>query len=386
MPDPKTIATISANGKIFKGWKSLSVRLAMGDAVRTFQFTCSDAKSEAAGLLPGTRCVIKLGGQTVLTGWITTRGFSYDAESHDVVIGGKALSLDVADSAMPIRPGDFKGYTAEQIVRGVMQDHGTDLVVKNAPPQWSKPHKFFTVNPGESALAFVERAVQMRGGFIWDDEQGRLVVGQGDPKAKPVADLVEGRNILRCTGKIDDQNVLSQWNTYGQQPSVDGNEFATRAAQGQVKDSMARPNRTSVTHMPNSGDADDAATFAGMLAARANWTEIQIEATVAGWFKPNGGLWELTENCTLYSPMALPGGVNKMTLGTQGIVFAQDDRGGTTTTLTLIRPEYMAPFGHAGVVSDGAGNIVSNQQPAQPMPPDYQAAPATAPAVTNPVA
>ncbi len=63
-------------------------------------------------------------------------------------------------------------------------------------------------------------------------------------------------------------------------------------------------------------------------------------------------------------------GANKMTLGTQGIVFSQDDKGGTMTTLTLIRPEFLAPFGHAGVQSDGAGNIVSNPGPAAPVAPD----------------
>ncbi len=89
------------------------------------------------------------------------------------------------------------------------------------------------------------------------------------------------------------------------------------------------------------------------------------------WFKPSGDLWELTDNCTIYSPMALPGGANKMTLGTQGITFAQDSAGGTTTTLTLIRPEFLIPVGHAGVVTDGAGNIVSNPGPAQPVAPDY---------------
>ncbi len=95
MPDPRTIATISANGKIFTGWKSLTVRRPYGDMVSFFQFTCSDAKGEAAQLLPGTQCAIKLGGQLVLTGTITTRGFAFDGNTHDVVIAGKSLTSPV---------------------------------------------------------------------------------------------------------------------------------------------------------------------------------------------------------------------------------------------------------------------------------------------------
>lgn len=72
-----------------------------------------------------------------------------------------------------------------------------------------------------------------------------------------------------------------------------------------MKDPLARQNRAVVAHMPMSGDSQDAATVAGMLAARAGWKTVEIEATVVGWFKAGGAnLWELIENCTLYRPAA----------------------------------------------------------------------------------
>ena len=384
MPDPKFVATMLVNGRKFTGFKSISVRLSYGETARSFQITCSDAKGEAAQLLPGAKCVILLGGKVAFTGWITTRGFAFDDNTHDVVIAGMSLTTDLSASSMPIAQGDFKGYTAEQATRGALAPHKLDLVVKNPPPLWSKAFNFLAANPGESVLDFVERVAFMRGAFVSDDEQGRLCVGNGNPSATPVADLVEGKNLLRASGKIDDQSAVSIWNTYGQQPGI-GDSFGMRASQGQVKDPIARPNRIVNAHMPMSGDSQDAGTVAGMMAARAGWKTVEIEATVVGWFKPSGDLWELTDNCSIYSPMALPGGANKMTLGTQGITFAQDSAGGTTTTLILIRPEFLTPVGHGGVVTDGAGNIVSNPGPPTPVAPDYQASPATAPAVTNPV-
>jgi prophage tail gpP-like protein len=372
MPDPKNIATLLVDGKKFTGFKSISVRCTYGETARSFQITCSDAKGEASKLLPGAKCVIQLGGKVAFTGWITDRGFAFDENTHDVVIAGMSLTTDLSASGMPVAAGNFNGYSAEQAIRGALAPHKLDLVVKNAPPLWSKPFPFLAANPGEAVHKFVERLAFMRGAFISDDEHGRLVVGNGDPKAKPVADLVEGRNLLRCSGKISDQSAVGVWNTYAQQPGV-GDDYGWRAGQGQVTDPMVRQNRTVISHMPMSGDATDAATGAAMLAARAGWKTVEIEATVVGWFKGGGSdLWALTDNCTLNSPMALPGGANKMTLGTQAITFAQDQAGGTTTTLTLIRPEFLTPVGHASVASDGAGNIVSNPGPAQPVPPDYQ--------------
>ncbi|MGI4767931.1 MAG: hypothetical protein ACRYGP_23050 [Janthinobacterium lividum] len=38
--------------------------------------------------------------------------------------------------------------------------------------------------------------------------------------------------------------------------------------------------------------------------------------------------------------------------------------------MTLVLPHYLTPVGHAAVQSDGAGNIVSNPGPAQPVAPD----------------
>lgn len=51
------------------------------------------------------------------------------------------------------------------------------------------------------------------------------MVGNGDPKAMPVADLVEGRNLLRISGKLDDQSAVGVWNTVGQQPGI-GDDYA----------------------------------------------------------------------------------------------------------------------------------------------------------------
>lgn len=370
MPDPRTVATISANGQIFTGWKSLTVRRTYGDMVSTFQFTCSDAKGEAAQLLPGARCTIKLGGQIVLEGWITTRGFAFDAETHDVVIAGKSLTSPVTTS-MPVQPGSLNGYTAEQITRGALAPHGIDLNVVNPPPSWSKPFPFFAVDPGESVADHIERALRMRGAFSWDDAQGRLCVGQAQPAAA-VADLVEGRNLLRCSGKLDDQTAVSTLSAYGQQPGI-GDDMATRNAQAQVSDPKARANTLAVEHMPNPGDSQDAASYASLLAARMGWQTVEIEATVVGWFRPDGSLWQPTDGVTLYSPMALPAGDHRMTLGAQQVTYSQvqnDGGEGTTTTLTLVRPQFLTPAGHAGVASDGAGNIVSDPGPAQPVAPD----------------
>ena len=389
MPDPRTVCQVKANGLIYTAWKSITVRRAYGDTVSWFQMNCSEGgplggSGDARRLVPGTPVQITLGGVVALVGAVTTRSATYDAGSHEVIIGGRSGTGDAADSTVNVTPGNLNGYTAEQIARGALQPHGIDLNVVNPPATFAKPFPFFAVNPGETVMQHIERAMRMRGAFMWDDEQGRLCVGQGDPSAAAVAELEEGRNILRATFKLDDQDIYGALSFYGQQPGQ-GDDMAIRTAQATVQNPTVRQNRTRVEHAEHPGDAEDMSTRANLEAARSAWPTVEASVTVAGWIRPDGKLWGLMDNVSVYSPMGLPNGTGKMTLGVQAITYSQvkDAEGeGTTTTLELKRPELLTSTPHSDVQSDGSGGYgdgSGSPAPASQATPDYQGSAATGP-------
>ena len=244
----------------------------------------------------------------------------------------------------------------------------------NPPSAWSKPFPFLAVIPGERVLEFLERILKMRGAFAWGDEQGRLCVGQGDPKKGVVASLEEGRNILRATWKLDDQGIYSAINYYGQQPGQ-GDDMSVRAAQGQVMDPAAKTTRVAHEHAEMNGDSADMTARANLEAARSGWDQIEATVTVAGWHRPDGKLWRLADNVSVFSPMGLPNGTGRMPadnpLGTQQIVWSQDAENGTTTTLTLVRAALLTSTPLANVQSDGQGGYLDGPAAAQPVAPDY---------------
>ena len=394
MPDPKTICTVRANGMVFRSWKSISIAHPYGDLVPTFQLTCSEGgplggANDSRRLLPQTPVTIELGGNLVLTGAIEQRLASYDANSHDVIIGGRSQSSVASLSSMPFTGGNLNGFTAEQAARAALAPHGTGLVVKNPPASWSKAFPFLAVNPGEYVHEFLERIFKMRGAYAWGDEQGRICVGQGDPSAPAVAELQEGRNILRATVKLDDQGIFNAMHFYGQQPGQ-GDDMAIRTAEAAATDPSAKTTRMFHQHAEMNGDGQDMTARANLEAARSSWDRVEVTATVAGWFRPDGLLWGLTDNISFYSPMGLPNGTGRMPsdnpLGVQNIVYAQEPENGTTTTLTLVRAALLTSTPLANVASDGKGGFVGDGPSATtPVAPDYQAAPTTAPAATNPM-
>ncbi len=186
--------------------------------------------------------------------------------------------------------------------------------------------------------------------------------------------MVEGKNILRATWKLDDQGIYSALSYYGQQPGI-GDNSSTRTSQGTVTDPTANTTRIRNEHAEMNADAEDATTRANIEAARSGWDRVEATVTVAGWFKPDGTLWGLTENVSVYSPMGLPNGTGRMPsdnpLGVQKIVYSQDPENGTTTTLTLVRAALLTSTPRANVQSDGKGGY-ADPPPAAPVAPDYQ--------------
>ena len=380
MPDPRTICTVKANGMVYRSWKSITITHSFPDMVPIFQMSCSEGgklggDNDSRRLVPQTPVTIDLGGQLVLTGAIEVRLASFDAGTHDVIIGGRSKTAVLVQSAMPIQPGNFDGYSLEQAARGALQPHGTPLSVVNAPAIFSKPFPYLAVNPGETVGSFIERMCRMRGTYLWGDAKGQLCVGQGDPKAAVVADLEEGRNIIRATVKLDDQGIFSAINVYGQSPAV-GDDMSNRTAQATAMDPSAKTTAIRVEHAEHSGDSEDMTARANLEAARSSWDRVEATVTVAGWFRPDGKLWGLTDNVSFYSPMGLPNGTGRMPadnpLGVQSVTFSQDAENGTTTTLVLVRSSLLTSLPNAGVVSDGKGGYLDSPAPAAPVAPDYQ--------------
>lgn len=372
------IATISANGQIYSAWELVRVELNIGE-FSVFEFTPTEGSYghgyENFGLIPGDAVNISLGGVQVIKGNVTTRSVGYDKGSHQVVISGKSEALDhLAKSSVVVRPGTYNGYTFEQAARAVIAPHGVSLTMSNPPSVASKPFANLAVQYGETVAEFIQRIAMMRGIFLWDDANGNLVAGGADPSAAPVADLVEGQNILRAHMVWDNQLAFGTWRTTGQQPGNDNN-WPPRAISATGTDTSERSNWFHLQLAEHPGDATDMAARTNYKMALAGQNVLQVSVTVVGWKKPSGSLWNVNEAVTLLSPMLFPTQTDPVKMGVQSLVFEQDANG-TTTTLNLVLFEFMgSPVFPAG--SSGIPNGPSVPTPATPDEPDWKGGPPT---------
>ena len=376
MTDPNLVAEIRCNGQRYTAWQTMTVKRDFHNGVSTFQFSASEVVSSGQGwssvrLNTGDAVQIYLGGALVITGYITSRVAAFESNSHELVIAGKSLTMDVHDSSVVIKPGTYNGTTFEQAARGVLAPHPVGLKIINPPSIVSKPFKSLSVQYGETCGEFISRIANMRGLIISDDENGNVVAGQGDPTAASVAELVEGKNILRATAQLDNQTAFSKYQVAGQNTGDDSN-WPPRDNSATVTNPNARPNRYKLTMAENPGDAEDFAQRANFEMTHSQWTYVRCTVTVTGWKKPSGDLWKPTDNITISSPMLFPNESGSMTLGVQSVTYAQDSQNGTTTTMECVLPWMLTTAPDPGVRTDGAGNPITDPLPnqAQPDTPD----------------
>ena len=377
MPDPNLVATISAGGKLYTTWKSVMVRRDYGNYVSVFQFTAAEPGPYGQGwdalrLKPGDPCEILLGGTRVIKGYVTTRVAAYDAQTHDLVVAGKSLTCDIHDSSIVVQPGNYNGSTFEQAGRGVMAPHPVSLVIKNPPDIASKPFKYLAVQYGETVGEFLERTANLRSLILCDDFDGNLTASQGNQSAAVVAELQEGRNIKRAVGKLDDQSLWSRYSSVSQMPGDDQNR-PPRDNSATITTNSTRPNRTKLWISEHIGDPGDMQARANLEAARGTWKTVECSVTVAGWKRPDGQLWDVTDNVSVYSPMLFPNNTGLMTLGVQSVTYAQDSENGTTTTLDLVLPQLLTTLPAPPGLNSGSGGDPAqstNPSTAQPDAPD----------------
>ncbi len=347
------------------------VRRDYGNAISVFQFTAAEPGPFGQGwdslrLKPGDPCEILLGGTRVIKGSVTTRIAAYDAQSHDLAIAGKSLTLNLLSSVL-VKPGNYNGSTFEQANRGTMAPHPVSLVMKNPPDIASKPFKYLAVQYGESVFEFAERTSKMRGMFLCDDADGNLTAGLGDANAPVVADLEEGRNIKRATCNLTDENLWSRYQASAQMPGDDENR-PPRDNSASLINPNVPSNRVQLWIAEHPASSDELQARANIEAARSAWPSVDCSVMVVGWLRPDGKLWDVTDKISVKSPMLFPNETGFLTLGVRSVVYGQDSENGTTTTLEMTRPELLTKTPFTGVQTDPGGNIVDTPVPNQARP------------------
>lgn len=136
--DEKDLNKVSLlfDGEIYDGWKLVSITAGIDQICRTFVVEVTDDFPGNLGkftrLRAGQSVVVKIGKDTVRTGYITSTQVSYNAKSVIVQIQGKSKTVDLVDCCSP--------WSAIAPSKSTQSGESSDTW-KDVDPEKNKPQK-----------------------------------------------------------------------------------------------------------------------------------------------------------------------------------------------------------------------------------------------------
>jgi prophage tail gpP-like protein len=250
------------DGQEYAGWQSLRITRGLTRATSDFDLTVSErwavgSSGSAWQILPGSKCEIRYGSETLLTGWVDSYSPSYDATQHTVRLAGRSKTCDFVDCSVLVDGGQFMGMTVGDIAKQLAQPYKLDVNVL----QDGKPEAEVQVQQGETCFALVERLSRLQALLVTDDAAGRLVLTRAG-SGRATTQLRHGQNILAASSDLDNSKRYSECLVKAQRP---GNSNKSQ------DDAPTKDPWGGVT--PTAADLAAARAVTKLLAAIANSSE-----------------------------------------------------------------------------------------------------------------
>ncbi|RHW17208.1 hypothetical protein D1610_11710 [Sphingomonas gilva] len=295
--------TLAIGGELHEGWTSCSVSRGIDAMVGSFSVTLATRwadRPERFALEAGAACEVRVGGETLITGWIDRLSPAFDARDHRITISGRDKACDLVDCSAIAKPGSWSNIALEALAAELARPFGVSV---RATAPTGAPIRRFALQQGETVQAAIERLARYRGLLAVSAADGTVELITPAIAGAPVARLAEGDNIKVGAADHDVSERFSEYLAKGQ---ASGDDFANGRT-------VASPSATATDpgvrrHRPLIVIGEDQSDAAG-LQQRARWEATSragraqpATVTVQGWRRPDGRLWAPNAIVDLQSP------------------------------------------------------------------------------------
>ena len=183
------------NGKIFSGWKTLSVFRSLEAMSGQFDLGIAVRPEDDISVLKaGSSLILKMGGQTVITGYLDELRQRIEGENKEITVSGRDKTAELVDCAVIHSSYQFKGQTLKQIAEAICKPFGINVVWTATESGATEVIPVWQVEPGETAFDTLSKAARHKGVLVTSDVDGNLVFT--DPGKTKVGNLILGQNLL----------------------------------------------------------------------------------------------------------------------------------------------------------------------------------------------
>lgn len=321
---------------IFTGWVSVSVRRSLEHMAGSFSLGLMlPGQPVPSGITPGQPLKLQINGQTVITGWLDTVRHTLTPTRDSVTISGRDKTGDLVDCAAIFQGSQWHNRTLQQIADDLCRPFGVVVRWQVSDAAAAKPFASFTLQPSETVADALGRAARHRGVLVTSNAQGDLVFTQAGTRQTDTLTL--GKNLLDVDFTDDRRNRFSDYlvKGHGHGGGKQGDQKTAgslAAPKGVYRDASVTRWRPKVILADSKLDAAGAEQRAIREERRAVAKGYQFSATVRGWFRENGSLWDTN---LLTRVVASRVGVAQQDLLVCQVEFALDSHQGEITRLVL---------------------------------------------------
>ncbi len=334
---PHEIALV-LDGQAYLGWTEIAIDRGIDTLVGSFDLALTAKERtgiEDWPLRSGKACEIRLGGQTLISGWIDRVERSLDAGDRNVRVTGRDKAADLVDCSAANVPGSWRNLKLDAIAQEIAAPFGVELEIVG---DTGKALTRFALQQGETAWAALERMARYRGLILFSLGDGRVRIGNPDSGARS-GRLAEGANLKSIESFIDVSERFSAYIVKGQ-ASGDDRRHGKAVAQvsGGAKDDAITRYRPLIVVGEEQSDGAN-------LKQRAQWEKTTrkgrgagVRAVVPGWFADGGVVWQPGARAECISRSAAVGGEWLI----ERVLLSRSNDQGTTCELTLVPPDAWA--------------------------------------------
>ncbi|CNF30190.1 phage baseplate assembly protein [Yersinia similis] len=339
--------TLEVGGRAITGWSKVKVTRSIEKLPSSFELSLMDRYPASGGqqwVNPGDPCVVKLGNDSVLNGYIDSWDNAITATTHLVSAMGRGKCQDLVDCSAKWPNSVISQSTVLQIAQKLAEPYGitvtSDITDMTIVPT-------FTLNWGETAQTVIEHVTRWAALLYYDQLDGNLLLTRvGNRKA--ASGVALGVNILSASLHtdinkrfVDYTGVTLSTNTVARRSSSGGNNTSVlvRVQDTQLAALFPDRYRNRIVIVENTMDSPQLVETSidweiNRSYGRAKVLTVQVDS----WRDRDQQLWEINS----LIPIDIPALGLRDELWLLSEVVYQKDAKGTVANMVLMPP---AAFG-----------------------------------------
>ena len=355
MNDPDDV-TITSGGKVIGGWQTVRITRGIEIMPSSFDIALTElypGQADEVVVQPLAPCVVRLGRDAVVTGYIDRYLPTISAREHGVRIQGRGKCEDLVDCSVLIDGMVINKPSALKLAQDLSAPFGIAASSTATEPEVPIPQ--ISINIGETPFEVIDKVARYRQVLAYEGADGNLILAQvGSTMA--ASGFTEGVNIEAAGAAFSADQRFSEYRVYWTSTDdlkqvrdatggTNGNEHGLALDDELQRIGRYRP-RLIVSEQTNAGQ-DIGQDRAVWEMNRRNGRSQSITLTCDSWRDSAGALWAPNTLVPLSAPHLKL--VAKIWLIAE--VTYRRDGNGTHADLVLMPPKAfaLAPASLAGV-------------------------------------